>query len=441
MALPTRSVLLVRPGALGDAVLTLPALHALREAGVRRITVLGTPASWAFMRWNASAGALRVQDGGAQDWLGLYAPGAALSPAARALLAATDLAWICLGSGGACAAQAMLAEGVCEVRLIDPPKLGEPVNALAPGSAPADAQINASHAARRLLDPIIRWFQEKNGKNGSATDNSSTLRSGSAVLKREAVVLSPLKGRGRGGKISQNSPRFSKSASENRSAGVLAGCIAAVPAASFRTHSKPQPSNSSKNSGSSPVGEQRSVTLGPLSLADDPLLSVTPEEVAAALQRLRVDAPPAAGWLALHPGSGGQLKRWPAECFVRLAVSAARRLKLVPLLFFGPADEQAQKEMEAAWPRGVPAHRAENLPLREVLALLSIARIFVGNDSGLTHLAARCTPTLALFGPTDPRVWQPLGRQVTILRSPTRTMNGLALKEVLAALELLANGK
>jgi ADP-heptose:LPS heptosyltransferase len=43
-------------------------------------------------------------------------------------------------------------------------------------------------------------------------------------------------------------------------------------------------------------------------------------------------------------------------------------------------------------------------------------RCFVGNDSGITHLAAYLgCPTIALFGPTDPRMWGPLGRRVKIL--------------------------
>ncbi|HET9132402.1 MAG TPA: glycosyltransferase family 9 protein, partial [Terriglobia bacterium] len=55
--------------------------------------------------------------------------------------------------------------------------------------------------------------------------------------------------------------------------------------------------------------------------------------------------------------------------------------------------------------------------LRAVAEELRRCRVFIGNDSGITHLAAYLgCPTIALFGPTDPRIWAPIGRRVTILR-------------------------
>ena len=59
-------------------------------------------------------------------------------------------------------------------------------------------------------------------------------------------------------------------------------------------------------------------------------------------------------------------------------------------------------------------------PLARVAAVLSRCRLFLGNDSGLTHLAAALggPKVLALFGPTDPAVWAPPGRQVRVLRAP-----------------------
>ena len=58
---------------------------------------------------------------------------------------------------------------------------------------------------------------------------------------------------------------------------------------------------------------------------------------------------------------------------------------------------------------------ASNLQLSEVLALLSCADIFVGNDSGITHLAATLgLKTIAVFGPTNPEVYRPIGPEVTV---------------------------
>ena len=55
--------------------------------------------------------------------------------------------------------------------------------------------------------------------------------------------------------------------------------------------------------------------------------------------------------------------------------------------------------------------------LYELACWLASARLYIGNDSGITHLAAAVgTPVLALFGPTDPAIWAPRGPHVRVLR-------------------------
>ncbi len=88
--------------------------------------------------------------------------------------------------------------------------------------------------------------------------------------------------------------------------------------------------------------------------------------------------------LAIHPYSGSAAKNWPLERFQALA-------RLEPF-------EWCHERFE---------------DLGELADWLAGARVFVGNDSGITHLAAAVgTPTIALFGPTDPRVWAPRGARV-----------------------------
>ncbi|MGD8878557.1 MAG: glycosyltransferase family 9 protein, partial [Syntrophobacterales bacterium] len=59
----------------------------------------------------------------------------------------------------------------------------------------------------------------------------------------------------------------------------------------------------------------------------------------------------------------------------------------------------------------------ENWQLGKLAALMHQADLYLGNDSGITHLAAACgIPTIALFGPTDPQIWGPRGPQVSIIR-------------------------
>jgi ADP-heptose:LPS heptosyltransferase len=133
----------------------------------------------------------------------------------------------------------------------------------------------------------------------------------------------------------------------------------------------------------------------------------------------------APGFLAVHPGSGSATKNWPAERFAALvqAHGSGRRW----LLVIGPADEDA-----AAPLRGLPgAVPLGNVPVRVLGALLARAGLYVGNDSGVSHLAAAAgAPTLALFGPTDPAVWGPVGPLVETVRSPDKKMEGLALAVV-----------
>ena len=79
---------------------------------------------------------------------------------------------------------------------------------------------------------------------------------------------------------------------------------------------------------------------------------------------------------------------------------------------------------------------AREWPLRVLGAALARAGLFLGNDSGASHLAAASgAPTLALFGPTDSAVWAPLGRTVATLRAASHELTDLAVDEVVAAAE------
>jgi lipopolysaccharide heptosyltransferase III len=75
---------------------------------------------------------------------------------------------------------------------------------------------------------------------------------------------------------------------------------------------------------------------------------------------------------------------------------------------------------------------ADALHPRQLGALLSRAGLFVGNDSGVTHLAAAAgAPTVALFGPTDPAQWAPVGPAVVVVRAAA--IDALSVADVAAA--------
>ena len=129
-------------------------------------------------------------------------------------------------------------------------------------------------------------------------------------------------------------------------------------------------------------------------------------------------------FMIVLPGSGSIAKNWPADNFAALAVALATRIH--PLVILGPA-EAALATIFAASRLPTLAH----LDLGEVAALARLAGCFVGNDSGVTHLAAAAgAPGLAIFGPTDPARWRPLGRTTVIRREP---LSALTPAEVAAA--------
>jgi len=122
--------------------------------------------------------------------------------------------------------------------------------------------------------------------------------------------------------------------------------------------------------------------------------------------------------IAFHPGSGGRWKCWPPERFARLAEALDRPV----LLIEGPADEDACREVAQGLPRRLPLARAAGLSVGRVAALIARCGCYVGNDSGISHLAAGLgVPTVAVFGPTDPAVWEPRGPAVRVVGSRAGT--------------------
>ena len=81
----------------------------------------------------------------------------------------------------------------------------------------------------------------------------------------------------------------------------------------------------------------------------------------------------------------------------------------------GPADEEVTQEYFSLIDSDAIS-TFNNLPLNQLAAVLKKCSLYLGSDSGITHLAAAVgTPVVALFGPTDPRVWSPRGDNVSIV--------------------------
>ena len=111
--------------------------------------------------------------------------------------------------------------------------------------------------------------------------------------------------------------------------------------------------------------------------------------------------------VVMHPFSGSARKNWPQERYRELALKLTSKVEWTA----GPEDE---------WD---DATRFTNLA--ELAGWIAGARLYIGNDSGIAHLAsATGIPTLALFGPSSPQTWAPRGPHVTILVSdPLERLN------------------
>lgn len=362
MAKDVTSVLIVRPGALGDAVITLPLLEALFAAGIDRLTLLGSPASWSFLAPDQSL--VDVRDMGGRDWLGLFGDGVPLGPAARAVIAGTNAAIVLLGPRRRTVERALAKAGISCIVGASP---GLPVDgAVSSSSEPGASPALGGEAAR----------------DGAPTGSADPFRAPWPPGKAHAAA---------------------------RLFAALAGLT--LPGGPACWPPTPSPT--------------------------DALLRPTPDERELAIRSLGLAAVPPQDLLVFHPGSGSSGKRWPVERFAALAAAAARGWGLRPVFLLGPAEECLGPVLAAALPAGLDAALVRNPPLRQAFVLLSLARAYVGNDSGITHLAAHAAPTLALFGPTDPRVWHPLGARVVALRAPEGRLESLTVERALAALALV----
>ena len=118
--------------------------------------------------------------------------------------------------------------------------------------------------------------------------------------------------------------------------------------------------------------------------------------------------------VVIHPFSGSQRKNWLLACFRELARRVPREIEWTA----GPAEELAGAVRFA--------------DLAELAQWMAGADLYIGNDSGITHLAAACgLPTLALFGPASPRTWAPRGANVTVLYADA--FDDLSVETVLKA--------
>ena len=123
----------------------------------------------------------------------------------------------------------------------------------------------------------------------------------------------------------------------------------------------------------------------------------------------------------IHPGASGAQKRWPAVRFAELAGWLAVQGWRV-LLCEGPLDRMAVEEFTTAFRRNGHLACVRNIQINSLMSLAAVIKfcsLYVGNDSGISHLAAGTgCPTLVVFTVTNPVIWAPRGPRVQVAVAP-----------------------
>lgn len=161
-------------------------------------------------------------------------------------------------------------------------------------------------------------------------------------------------------------------------------------------------------------------------------------------------------YVCIHPGSGGKHKNWPQDRFLEVALGIRSRADAPRIkILLGPGEDEYRSFWASSSSSGVEI--VSGLNVLELAAVLAGAEVYLGNDSGVTHLAAALeVPTVALFGPTDPARWGPRGPNVRILqgkapcapctggpvvdRCGIECLRSIPVAEVLAALDEARKG-
>ncbi len=133
------------------------------------------------------------------------------------------------------------------------------------------------------------------------------------------------------------------------------------------------------------------------------------------------------GTVLIHPGSGGCGKNWPFENFIQTAKCLDREV----MFLLGPAEVEGgmKREIESCGLRAVVPDS-----LLKLAGQITTGSFFIGNDSGVSHLAAWAGVSgIVLFGPTNDKLWRPMGDHISVVKSMSGDMTGISVEEVVDA--------
>lgn len=132
------------------------------------------------------------------------------------------------------------------------------------------------------------------------------------------------------------------------------------------------------------------------------------------IPRIQTPPQPVQNFAVIHPFASSKSKRWPVENFREVAARLG-----VPVKWTAGPEEPFDE-----------AVRFEDL--YDLACWLARAQVYIGNDSGIAHLAAAVgTPVVAIFLSTDPAIWAPRGAHVSVLKNPSIAQAAAAARQIL----------
>lgn len=120
----------------------------------------------------------------------------------------------------------------------------------------------------------------------------------------------------------------------------------------------------------------------------------------------------------IHPGTSlfGKYKRWPLENYARLADRLIQEFGYSVVFTWGPLEYQMARDIVSSM-RCHATIACKTSSILQLIALLQRARLYIGGDTGPTHLASCLgVPTIAIFGPKDPQVYAPYDKNAVVVR-------------------------
>ncbi|MFH1825454.1 MAG: glycosyltransferase family 9 protein [Candidatus Firestonebacteria bacterium] len=144
--------------------------------------------------------------------------------------------------------------------------------------------------------------------------------------------------------------------------------------------------------------------------------------------------------IGMHLGANRLENRWPVDNFAKVSDYLIQKYKIKIVVFVGPSEKELVKSF---------LNRAKcsvflltDLSLRQLASVVKPLPLFICNDTGILHLAAALgTTTLAIFGPTDPDLWNPLGRQHFVIRDKSQLVENITSEQVISITEKILKFK